>query len=544
MDKNFLSAEKLSNEVINVATLILDSDSMINDLPSVAIDLNDAIDPSLEWPEPQPLIAKLPPEVYPVEALPDGIRSAVSEVQAFVKAPLPLVVSSAIGALSLAAQAHVNVERASKLSGPVSLFLLTIADSGERKSTCDGFFTKPLRDYEYEQAEAMKPEIERYQAELDSWNAEREGLLSAIKEAGKRGKPTNQLKARLTELQHDKPEQPRIPRILLGDETPENLAWRLAKEWPSVGVVSSEAGSVLGSHGMGKDSIMRNLALYNTLWDGGTHSIGRRTSESFTVKCARLTTALQIQEATLREFNDKSGTLARGTGYFARFLISWPESTQGTRLFTEAPEHWPSLATFNRRIGEILSIPAPLNAEGCLEPVLLKFTPEAKALWIEFYNEIETLLSSGKELYDVRDVASKSADNAARLAALFHIFAYGVNGSIGTDSFKSASSIVAWHLHESRRFLGELALPAEVMDAFKLNQFLVERCSIDYTHMVAKSYALQNGPLRTKDRLDAAINELYELDRVRIQKDGKRITLKVNPALLTVANANPANFAN
>ena len=176
-----------------------------------------------------------------MEALPDGIRSAVQEVQAFVKAPLPLVASSALGALSLAAQAYVDVERTSKLTGPVSLFLLTIADSGERKSSCDGFFTKALRVYEQEQAEAMKPELERYQAEMDSWNAERDGLLSAIKEAGKKNKPTDQLKTSLAELQHDEPEPPRIPRILLGDETPENLAWRLAKEWPSSGIVKTPA---------------------------------------------------------------------------------------------------------------------------------------------------------------------------------------------------------------------------------------------------------------------------------------------------------------
>ena len=145
------------------------------------LNANDATTSKLEWPEPQPLIAQLQPEAYPLEALPDGIRAAVQEVHGFVKAPLPLVASSALGALSLAGQAYVDVERSLKLTGPVSLFILTIADSGERKSTCDGFFTKPLRDYEQEQAEAMNPEIERYQAEMDSWNAERDGLLSAIK---------------------------------------------------------------------------------------------------------------------------------------------------------------------------------------------------------------------------------------------------------------------------------------------------------------------------------------------------------------------------
>jgi putative DNA primase/helicase len=67
------------------------------------------------------------------------VRNAVEEVQGFTKAPTPLVASSALAALSVAAQAHGDVQRAEKLTGPTSLFILTIADSGERKSTCDSF---------------------------------------------------------------------------------------------------------------------------------------------------------------------------------------------------------------------------------------------------------------------------------------------------------------------------------------------------------------------------------------------------------------------
>lgn len=42
------------------------------------------------------------------------------------------------------------------------------------------------------------------------------------------------------------PEPPRVPNLLLGDETPENASRGLAKKWPSAGVVSAEAGIVLG----------------------------------------------------------------------------------------------------------------------------------------------------------------------------------------------------------------------------------------------------------------------------------------------------------
>jgi putative DNA primase/helicase len=60
---------------------------------------------SHNWQEPLPLVAKVEPEPYPLDALPDTIRAAVEEVQAFTKAPIPLVASSALGALSLAFQA-------------------------------------------------------------------------------------------------------------------------------------------------------------------------------------------------------------------------------------------------------------------------------------------------------------------------------------------------------------------------------------------------------------------------------------------------------
>lgn len=217
------------------------------------------------WPEPEPLTAKFEPEPYPLDALPDTLRAAVEEVAGFVKAPVPLVVSSALAALSLAYQAHIDVERAEKLHGPVGVFLLTIADSGERKSTCDGFFTSTIRQYQEEQAETMKPAIKEYQAAIAAWEAQRDGILSAVKAAGKNGNPTDELRGGLVQLQQEKPEPPRIPRLLYADATPEALAYGLAKNWPSGGVVSSEAGVVFGSHGMGKDSVMRNLSLLNQL---------------------------------------------------------------------------------------------------------------------------------------------------------------------------------------------------------------------------------------------------------------------------------------
>lgn len=494
----------------------------------------DAKAPAEQWPDPQPLIVKVAPEPYPLDALPETIQASVKEVQGFTKAPMPLVASAALGAVSIATQAHVDVKRAERLSGPSSLSFLCIADSGERKTTCDGFFMSAIREYEQKQAEDAKPELKRRAAKIAAWTAERDGILLAIKEASRKRKETKALRESLAELEHDKPEPLRVPKLLRMDDTPESLAWVLAKEWPSAGVASSDAGIVFGSHGMGKDSIMRNLSQLNILWDGGALSIGRRTKESFDVRGARLTMALQVQEATLRAFFDKSDGLPRGIGFLARFLVAWPESTQGFRPFTEAPEGWPALAAFHRGITEILEAEVSIGEDGGLRPVMMPLAPAAKAAWVAFHDAIEGELRNGGELYDVRDVASKTADNAARMAAQFQRFTHGIGDAVEVECFDRASRIVAWHLNESRRFFGELALPPELVDAGRLDAWLIEHCRRERTQKVPTKKVQQFGPagLREKAKIEAAVRELEELGRVRLVLDGRRKEIHVNPALL------------
>jgi putative DNA primase/helicase len=487
------------------------------------------------WPEPQPLIAQLEPEEYPLDALPAMVRLAVLEVAGFVKAPVPLIATSALAALSLAIQAHVDVERAEKLNGPTGLFLLAVADSGERKSTCDGFFTRAIKDFEAKQQEEMKPHIQDFKSAFTAWEAQRSGLKEKIKALSKDGKPCKVQVQELHELDKDEPTPPKVPRLIYGDATPEALAYSLAKHWPSGGVVSSEAGSVFGSHGMGKESAMRNLAMLNQLWDGASLPIERRSTESFTVRGARLTMALQVQESTLRAFFDSTKGLARGTGFLARFLVSWPRSTQGTRHFTEAPDHWPSLAAFNDRLAAVLNRPVPMDEDGGLTPAMLTLSPDAKAAWVAFHDAIEAELSTGGELHDVRDVASKTADNAARLAALFHTFT-GSIGPIDLEAMESAARIAAWHLHEARRFLGELAMPAELANPMRLEAWMLDYCKREGTDSVPTREIQRCGPngLRDKAVIDSTIKELSDLGRAKLVTEGKKKSVRLNPALLEV----------
>ena len=374
-----------------------------------------------------------------------------------------------------------------------------------------------------------------YKVAKEVWDAKRRGIKEKIRSLAKTGKPSHGQEEALRDLENAKPNPPRVPRLIYGDATPEALKWNLAKEWPSGGIVSSEAGLVFGAHGMGKDSVMRHLATLNQLWDGGEIATERRTTESFTVRGARLTIALQVQEATLRSFFERSGGLARGTGFLARFLVAWPESTQGYRPYTDPPETWPALEKFNQRIAVILDQAVPIDEDGALSPPLVPLAAATKVAWVKYYDAIECELRSGGELYDVRDVASKTTDNAVRIATLFQIFEHGISGAIGPEAFEGASRIAGWHLHEARRFYGELALPEEQADAARLDRWLIDYCRREKRNIISRREIqryVTPGHLRKKAELNAALAELVEAERVRLVEEGKHKDVHINPALL------------
>lgn len=485
-----------------------------------------------EWPAPQSLTSLSDPEPYPMDALPPLVRGAVSEVQAFSQAPIALVASSALGALSLAVQGHVDVERAKGLSGPVSLYVLVIAESSERKSSTDAKFTEPFRAWEEMERKRLESEITAHKADLAIWRERYEGKRVAIKRASERGEPADTLEAELRDLQETEPEPPKVPHMLYTDVTPEALAFRLAMGWPSAGIVSAEGGTVLGAHGMNADSISRNLGLLNSLYSGEGIGVVRKTSDSFRVEGARLTVNLAVQAEVLRAFHVKSGGLARGSGFWSRFLLAWPASTRGERMFKEPPKLWPALSAYQRRLTDILNSPPPLNEDGRLAPQMLRMSNGAFEVWRRYYDIIEAQQRPGAELAEISDVAGKSAENVARMAALFHYLEHGAAGLISAEAVESAVMIVGWHLTESKRFFGELALPQGLLDAVRLDGYLLLQCRENGTATVGKRHLQQFGPVRDGKRLEAALAVLVEADRVRVEKSQRPHTVYINPSLV------------
>jgi putative DNA primase/helicase len=464
---------------------------------------------------PVPLRTSLGAAPYPLNALPSLIKEAIYEAEESCKAPMALIAASALSAISAAVQGLVSVQRSEGLSGPASLFFLTLAASGERKTSVDNLFSKAIREWELEQKEAAKPVMAEYHADMTAWQTILEGYKSALKASAQKRMPSDDIAAELKGHELEKPLQPRIPSLLYMDVTPEKFAIELER-WPVAAILSNEAGIIFGAHGMNPESVMRNLSQMNVCWDGGLLKRDRATTQSVTVEGMRVTLGLQIQPETLRSFLSKNIGLARGTGFLARFLVSHPDSTMGTRHFSEVKTGQPAIAAFNARIKRLLDARPQVDEFGNLTTTYLTLSPAAKELWVDFYNVVEEDLGKGGPYQEIQDVASKAPDNAARLAACLHTFCDQVGSTeIDDHSMRTATVLMQWYLHEAIRFSGDMAVPQEVRDAELLEEFLAE-IILRKMDIPRESHVAQSGPnsLRDKKKRDSAVATLHQHHRI------------------------------
>lgn len=97
--------------------------------------------------DPLPLRRALPPgEPFPLDALGPILGGAARAIVDKVQCPEALAAGSVLAAASLAAQTHADVILpATGQARPLSLFLVSVAASGERKSAADGEAKRPMR---------------------------------------------------------------------------------------------------------------------------------------------------------------------------------------------------------------------------------------------------------------------------------------------------------------------------------------------------------------------------------------------------------------
>ncbi len=416
---------------------------------------------------PQPLLRAIAPgTAYPVEAL-GPLRVAVEAVQGMTLAPVAIPAASALAMASLAVQGFANVET---LGGyrPLSLYVLTIAQSGERKSSCDAPLMAALRTHEKEQAQAQREEMESWRNAQALWKGDRDRILGEAKKPDKRTAARADLEALGPE-----PAAPPSADRTVTEPTYEGLTRLFATGQPSLGIFSDEGGQFLGGFAMSSDNRQKTLAALNDLWQGNPIRRTRQGEGSFVLFGRRLAVHLMVQPGVARAF--MADPMAGDTGFLPRFLISEPPSAIGTRLHALTRHDETGLASFSGRLRDVLDTPMPMEPETReLLPRTLTLSARARALLVAFSDVIEAAQAPGGGLAYVTGYASKAAEQAARIAGVLTLWRDLHAPDVQPQDMADGIILAQFYLGEAARLADAATVSVEIDKAEALRKWLLE----------------------------------------------------------------------
>lgn len=424
----------------------------------------------VDWGEPQSLRRRLSdPDPYPITALGDVLGSMAEELQASIQAPAALCGQSVLAGAALAVQGHADIEVDGRVS-PVSLYVISVGDTGERKTRIDREALAPHGKYQREKLDAYQAEFATVEAETAAWQAARKDTLS------NKEYDSYEKKREAAVALGQPPKAPVMPIILVEEPTYEALQKALAVGWPSMGLFSDEGGRFLGGHGMDDRNQLKTAAGLSSLWDGTPISRTRSGDGNVLLYGRRLSMHLMIQPAVSHLlFNNE---LLIGQGLLSRCLVAYPTSTIGHRPYRTRPLYDSIDAKqYFARLTSILETPLPLtdSTGNELAPRRLSLTPDAKGLWVEFHDHIEALLSDGGELHSIKGVGAKAAEQCLRMAAVITLVA-DINGaSVDRAAIESGIELAQYYLNESLRLLGAAKEDPVLLLAERLLAWLQKR---------------------------------------------------------------------
>ena len=453
------------------------------------------------------------PRAYPIHAMYSAIRDAILEVQHNLKAPDALIAGSFLTAMSIASQGDVDVELPTGQLRPVSLDVLVIADSGERKSATDSIVGAPIYEHDEKVARDHVQALLAYKADRRLWDAKEAALQRKVAKALDSGTDDDieHLREKLISHGACEPAKPVLSRIVHQNITERPLMESMQGDGKSIAILSDEGEIVL------KGGAMNKLGTLNKAWDGAKTLTLDRADDSIVVTNPRLTISMMVQERVFREFINKRGEVARGSGHLARYLVAWPASTQGFRFMSLEEPVWEQLRRFHQRVSELLTAAQTRRIAGDNTRKTLAFTQEAKELWVQTQNAIEPRLRQDGDLASIRDFASKSMEITGRVAAILHHFSAQEGNLISKETLERALEVVGWHFQEFLDVFGDRNHePEQARDVRTLAMYLWRRYWCAGYGGAVRNEVRKSGPIRNQGRFEAALHQLQMEDSVRV----------------------------
>jgi hypothetical protein len=337
-------------------------------------------------------------------------------------------------------------------------------DAGARKSSVFTAMTRPIAEFERQQATTALPAITetatlRRIAEQAAAHAE----VAASKASQDRAEEA-QAEAVARAAEAANLVVPPVPRWLVDDATPEALAGLLAT-YGRIALLSPEGDVFDQMAGRYNQSSGPNLGVYLKGHAGDLLKIDRRGRPPEYVQRPCLTIGLAVQPEVLRGLASRPGF--GGRGLLARFLYSLPASLVGHRRAGAPPV---PTAVADRYALELhalaASLAAPADNDG---PAMLALDQEASELLLSFERDLEPRLAAGSgDLAHLAGWAAKLAGATCRLAGLLHLAGHLRHGwaqPIAADTFAGAARLADYLIEHARAVFDLMGADPRVDDA-------------------------------------------------------------------------------
>jgi phage/plasmid primase-like uncharacterized protein len=443
---------------------------------------------------PQPLMRELPPaDPFPIEALGGVLAPAARAIHDRVRAPLAICGQSVLAAATLAVQGHADVELPTGQKRPLAEFYLTVAATGERKTSADIEALGPVRKREAALHEEYGANRHDYENSQLAWEKARDAAIRAVRPKGDR----DAIKYLLDQL-GPAPDAPLIAMLTCPEPTYEGLCKAFQLGYPSLGIFAGEGGQFIGGHGMSDEAKLRTIAGLSAVLDG--EPIKRVRADGATVLPGRrLTTHLMAQPDVASEMlNDP---LLISQGLLSRVLTTAPDAASGTRLWRPpSPEAAIAMEQYDAKMLKILEAPLPLadGAQNTLAPRTLRLAPAAGRLWIAFYDHIEKELASGGSLEPIRGLANKLPEHAARIAGVLALVGDIDTTEVAPVAMERGIELAQHYAVEGLRLYGASRVRAELGLSQALLDWLLSRA--EPVVSLPCIYQLGPGAIRDKAR--------------------------------------------
>ncbi|MCZ2405756.1 MAG: DUF3987 domain-containing protein [Burkholderiales bacterium] len=449
-----------------------------------------------------PMVGGAVPPDIPADVLPGWLGAFVGALCVATQTPPTMAVGFALSVLAACVQRRYVVQVHEDYTEPSSLWSLTVAPSGSRKSAIKAALVAPLEAWERRAGDRMRREIADNNARI--------GVAEAIikRLEGQAGKAESQeerdnLRKQIADVRADMPAQLYTPRAYVNESTTERVQAVLVEQQGRCAALSDEGGllnAIASNYGGGGGP---SLDVLLQGYSGGDVRVERVSRKAYITRAA-VTLGLMLQPDLL---NEAAGSNKfKASGLMARFCYFLPPPFVGSRdvrRFAPVPQDLRD--RYARCIDELM--PDPMQCAN-QPPTVVALEPHALELWFDFAQECETGLAEGGALSAIPDFGAKLAGTAARIALLFELVEAGPSPqAVGADSMARAIALCQLLVPHARAAYRLLAADEADRDADHILQWIVRGGQRDRV-LQSEIHRALHSRFTKRERLVAALQRL------------------------------------